>query len=118
MLSPKKWLSSFKVDAGRQGERVHSVLPYIAVRHYTLPTYVHKLKRVQGETLSQSSTIKNVHFYRHTLLSPSYNKLLYVHLCACVCVRGLVNERLTLRALPRARGGLLHWLWPSHPTIK
>lgn len=41
-----------------------------------------------------------------------------INVYACVCVRGLVNERLTLRALPRARGGLLLWLWPSHPTIK
>lgn len=35
-----------------------------------------------------------------------------------MCIRSLVNERLTLRASPRARGGLLRWMRPSHPTIK
>lgn len=42
----------------------------------------------------------------------------YCRLECIVCIRGLVNEQLTLRASPRARGGLLHWLQLSHAEIK
>lgn len=68
----------------------------------------------------QLNTIKNVYFYRHTAFLTLGTGVMsfYAYICVCVCVRGLVNERLTLRGLPRARGGRLHWLWPSHPAIK